>query len=308
MWWRGGRTSNLPDFTLSSQIRLVVAGNAPFATPAYPEGSRSRSIATVFLWIYSAWILHFAFCIFWSLFILWDAVLSPTKKDDVMHQQLECCETERVLERVQGEAELQLAFFFFFFLLPGWLRCWRGRLQEPQWQERINFFIPSFLLAEPRTLEILRVFSYYFCRKNDRKGSRFGGFNSRVLFFCFFWGFFFFFSPACQRASNCTVHSEFLLLRNTKWPAAWPAAHLHQSAAANPQRPVHLLHAAVQLQSRQSLGYVASWISLHSLIPVCEHWTDAVLVGINVSKQVFPRVDCGNNVVVVFFYTACSLL
>lgn len=115
MWWRGGRTSNLPDFTLSSQIRFVVAGNAPFATPAYPEGSRSRSIATVFLWIYSAWILHFAFCIFWSLFILWDAVLSPTKKDDVMHQQLECCETERVLERVQGEAELQLAFFFFFF-------------------------------------------------------------------------------------------------------------------------------------------------------------------------------------------------
>lgn len=36
----------------------------------------SRSIATVFLWIYSAWILHFAFCMFWSLFILWDAVLS----------------------------------------------------------------------------------------------------------------------------------------------------------------------------------------------------------------------------------------
>lgn len=135
--------------------------------------------------------------------------------------------------------------------------------------------------------------------------------------FCFsvsFGVFFVFFSPACQRASNCTVHNGFLLPHNTKWPAAWPAAqliklsfeiHLHQSAAANPQRPVHLVHAAVQLQSRQSLGYVASWISLRSLIPVCEHWTDAVLVGINVFKQVFPRVDCGNN---VFFYAACSLL
>lgn len=57
-------------------------------------------------------ILHFAFS---GLCSYYGMPCCPTKKDDVMHQQLECCETERVLERVQREAELQLAFFFFFF-------------------------------------------------------------------------------------------------------------------------------------------------------------------------------------------------
>lgn len=169
------------------------------------------------------------------------------------------------------------------FLLPGWLRCWKGWPWKPKWQDRINFFIPSFLLAEPRTLEIWCVFSYYFCRKNGRKRSRFGGFNSRVLFFSFFWVFFFSTCLSNKIESRCCkVLSEFLLLHNTKWPAAWPAAHLiklsleiylHQSAAANPPWPDHLVLAAVlcikrRLQSGQSLGKVASWISLQSLIPL----------------------------------------
>lgn len=171
-------------FTSSLQIWFEVgveSGNASFVLPAHPEGSRGRSISL------DSFSLDATFRIFWPLFMLWDAVLSHTKKDEVMHHQLVCCETERVLEQVQREAGLQLwVFFLGFFLPPGWLRCWKGRHWEPQWQERINFFIPSFLLAKPRTFEILCVFSYYFCRKSDRKGSRFGGFNSRVLFFSFF--------------------------------------------------------------------------------------------------------------------------
>lgn len=270
---------------------------------AYPERSQSTSMATIFLWMYSAWLLYFAYCIFWSLFILWDAVLSNTKKDDLMHQQLVCSVSLRASSE---RSTIAIGLFFLLLLfLPGWLRCWKGRHWEPKWQDRINFFIPSFLLAEPRTLEIWCVFSYYFCRKNDRKRSRFGGFNSRVLFFSFFWVFFF---STCQSNNIgprcCKVLSEFLLLHNTKWPAAWPAAHLiklsleiylHQSAAANPLWPDHLVLAAVlciqrRLQSGQSLGKVASWISLQSLILVWEHWTDAVLLRINVFKQVLHNI------------------
>lgn len=66
-------------------------------------------------------------------------------------------------------------------------------------------------------------------QKNDRKGSRFGGFNSGVLFFSFFW---FFFPPACQRTLSpaiarcsvsfycCTTPSGLqldLLLTSSNW-------------------------------------------------------------------------------------------
>lgn len=120
MGWRSGRTSNLPNFTLSSPMRSVVAGNAPFATPAYPEGSRSRSIATVFLWIYSAWILHFTFCIFWSLFILWDAVLSHLegRRNAPAARLLR----DRASFRAGAErSRIAIGLLLFFFSSSSWL-------------------------------------------------------------------------------------------------------------------------------------------------------------------------------------------
>lgn len=98
---------------------------------------------------------------------------------------------------------------------------------EKQWQQRIKFFIPSFLLPEPRTLEILCVFLITYKKEWQKGVEIWEGLIQG-------WASFFFYLPVKQPwvLYFSKVQPEFLLPHNTKWPiqlpcpAVWLAAHL----------------------------------------------------------------------------------